>query len=69
MTGVSLIEIFCILDKFCKYFVPKLKKHALDTSGKRCHNRPRLMSDSEVMTILVLFHTMRHRNLKSFYLG
>lgn len=27
------------------------------------------MSDSEVMIILVLFHTMRHRDLKSFYLG
>ena len=27
------------------------------------------MSDSEVMTILVLYHTMRHRDLKSFYLG
>ena len=27
------------------------------------------MSGSEVMTILVLFHTMRHRDLKSFDLG
>jgi hypothetical protein len=69
MTDANLIEIFCILDEFCKYFVPELKKHALDTSGKRRRNRPCLMSDSEVMTILVLFHTMRHRDLKSFYLG
>ena len=69
MTDANLIEIFCILDEFCKYFVPELKKHALDTSGKRRRNRPCLMSDSEVMTILVLFHTVRHRDLKSFYLG
>ena len=69
MTDVNLIEIFCILDEFCKYFAPELKKHTLDTSGKRRRNRPCLMSDSEVMTILVLFHTMRHRDLKSFYLG
>jgi len=27
------------------------------------------MSDSEIMTILVLFHTSRFRDLKSFYLG
>ena len=27
------------------------------------------MSDSEIMTILVLFHTHRFRDLKSFYLG
>lgn len=69
MTDANLIEIFCILDEFCKYFAPELKKHTLDTSGKRRRNRPCLMSDSEVMTILVLFHTMRHRDLKSFYLG
>ena len=48
MTGANIIEIFCILDEFCKYFAPKLKKHTLDTSGKR---------------------RMRHRDLKSFYLG
>ncbi|PDP55754.1 IS982 family transposase, partial [Prevotella intermedia] len=27
------------------------------------------MSDSEIMTILVLFHAHRFRDLKSFYLG
>lgn len=27
------------------------------------------MSDCEIMTILLLFHTHRFRNLKSFYLG
>ena len=69
MTDANIIEIFCILDEFCKYFTPELKKHTLDTCGKRRRNRPCLMSDSEVMTILVLFHTMRHRDLKSFYLG
>ena len=69
MTDANLIEIFCILDEFCKYFAPELKKRTLDTSGKRRRNRPCRMSDSEVMTILVLFHTMRYRDLKSFYLG
>lgn len=69
MTDANLIEIFCILDEFCKYFAPELKKRTLDTSGKRRRNRPCRMSDSEMMTILVLFHTMRYRDLKSFYLG
>ena len=35
MTTANLIEIFCILDEFCKYFTPELKKHMVDTSGKR----------------------------------
>ncbi len=26
MTDANLIEIFCILDEFCKYFTPELKK-------------------------------------------
>ena len=27
MTTANLIEIFCILDEFCKFFAPELKKH------------------------------------------
>ena len=69
MTTANLIEIFCILDEFCKYFTPELKKHMVDTSCKRRRNRPCRLSDSEVMTILVLFHTKRFRDLKSFYLA
>lgn len=51
MTDANIIEIFCILDEFCKYFAPELKKHTLDICGKRRRNRQCLMSDSEVMTI------------------
>ena len=69
MTTTNLIEIFCILDDFCKYFTPELKKHQISVPGKRHRNRPCRLSDSEVMTILVLFHTKRYRDLKSFYLG
>lgn len=69
MTTANLIEIFCILDEFCKYFAPELKKYTLGAPDKRHRNRPSRMSDSEVMTILVLFHTHRFRDLKSFYIG
>ena len=42
----------------------------VESPGKRCRNRPcSKMSNSEVMTILVLFHLMRHRDFKTFYLG
>ena len=69
MTTANLIEIFCILDEFCKFFAPELKKHTIQVPGKRHRNRPSRMSDSEIMTILILFHTHRFRDLKSFYLG
>lgn len=32
MTDTNLIEIFCILDEFCKYFAFELKKHTLDST-------------------------------------
>ena len=65
MTDTNLIEIFCIFDVFCKYFTPELKKHTLQVPGKRHRNRASRMPDSEIMTILVLFHTHRFRDLKS----
>ena len=62
MTTANVIEIFCFLDEFCKFFEPELKKRTISTSGKRHRNRPGRMSDSEIMTILVLFHTSHFRN-------
>ena len=69
MTTANLIEIFCLMDEFCKYLKPVLKKRMVESPDKRHRNRPCKMLDSEVMTILVLFHLMRHRDLKTFYLG
>lgn len=46
-----------------------MKKHTLQVPDKRHRNRPSRMSDSEIMTILVLFHTRHYRDLKSFYPG
>lgn len=69
MMTANIIEIFCILDEFCKYFTPELKKHTLQVPGKRHRNRTSRMSNSEIMTILVLFHTRHYRDQRSFYLG
>ena len=69
MPDANLMEIFCILDEFCKYLEPELKKRTIDTSGRSRRNRPPRMSDSEIMLILIIFHTYRFRELKSFYLG
>ena len=69
MNTANLVEIFCIFDESCKIFEPELKKHLVDVPGKKRRNRKSRMSDAEIMTILVLFHTSRFRDLKSFYLG
>lgn len=68
MNSTNLIEIFCILDEFCKFFAPQLKKHMIDDSGKLHRNRPCIMSDSEIMTILIMYHQSHYIDLKAFYL-
>lgn len=68
MTSTNLVEIFCILDEFCKYFTLEVKKHTLEVPGKCRRNRPQCMSDSEIMTIPVIFHTRHYRDLRSFCL-
>lgn len=59
--------MFFDIDEFCKQFEPVWKQHLLVDNQKR-RNRDRSLSLSEVMTILVLFHTYGYRNLKQFYL-
>ena len=65
MDTANLVEIFCIFDEFCKYFEIELKKHVIEDSNKRHRNRKGRMSDSEIMTILVMFHISHFRDLKN----
>ena len=56
-------EIFCIIDEFDKNFESELKKNLLPvTDGKQHRNRKASLSDSEIMTILLLFHFGTYRN-------
>ena len=60
-------EIFVSIDDFYTHFNQRVKEFQLPSPKKR-RNRSFLMSGSEVMTILVLFHLSQHRSLKHFYL-
>jgi hypothetical protein len=57
-------EIYYLVDEFCIEFERSIKKHTLGNEPKR---KPR-MSCSEVITIMVMFHTGGFRNIKHFYL-
>ena len=54
ITESKVTEIFCIANDFCKEFEVEMAKNALrptvDTPKRR---RKRMMSDAEVITILV----------------
>ncbi len=70
ITESKVTEIFCIADDFCKEFEIEVAKNALPSSAdapKR--RRKRMMSDAEVITILICFHFNSYRNFKHYYLG
>jgi len=63
---MSLLELFCHVDDFCRTFVPQWQQMQL-TSGTMRRNRMRSLSLSEIMTILIWFHCSGYRNFKTYY--
>jgi len=63
----SLVELFVHVDDFWQAFQPYWYEKLL-TRGERQRQREGQMSESEVMTIVILFHQAQYRNVKAFYL-
>lgn len=61
----QITNIFVQIDDFCKESdaqIKKMKFEALGNSKKR-RNRASLMSDSEIITIMIGFHLGAHKNI------
>ena len=66
----KVTEIYCIADDFCKEFELELQKTALSGATETPkRKRKRMMSDAEVITILICFHFNSYRNFKHYYLA
>jgi hypothetical protein len=63
---MSVLELFCHVDDFCRTFEPVWHTQCL-TSGSKQRNRARELALSEIMTILILFHQSHYRTFKAFY--
>lgn len=63
----NLTELYCVMDDFCKEFEPELRSRLL-SDGKCKRIRASRLSLAELMTLVVLFHQIRYRQFKSFYL-
>lgn len=63
----SLVELFVAVDDFWIIFRPYWHEHLL-ASGERQRIRASRLSESEVMTIVILFHQSHYRDFKAFYL-
>lgn len=64
----KIIDIFCVVDDFCKDFDEEIAKHRIGCATKGSRNRKSVLSDSEIMTILIAFHIGHFTNFKHFYL-
>ena len=65
----EITNIFVQIDDFCKEFdaqINQMKQKALGDTKKR-RNRASLMSDSEMITIMIGFHLGAHRTFKHYY--
>lgn len=67
MLSDKITEIFVSVDDFCIDFEKEIRKHQIIDPLKKSRNRKRSLSDSEIISILILFHTGQFTNFKSFY--
>ena len=63
---MNVDEVFCKIDDFHKEFEPEWKK-GLIVAGKQKRQRKKNLSDSEIMTIIILFQQSCYRHFKAFY--
>ena len=70
ITEDEITKIFCMTDDFCKIYDKFIMINGLgpkrDRRKREYHRAPK-MSDSEVITIMILFHFSGYKCLKHFY--
>lgn len=65
----KITEIYCICDDFCKKLDRVVSEKSISSSKYRgCGKRKPKISEAEIITILVCFHTNTYRNFKHYYL-
>ena len=71
ITEDEITKIFCMTDDFCKIYDKFIMINGLGPKRdrrKREYHRASKMSDSEVITIMILFHFSGYKCLKHFYI-
>lgn len=64
----KITEIFFIIDEFFIEYAKTIKEHSIHNQNQKIRNRAFTMSESEIMTIMLLFHLGSYRNFKHFYI-
>lgn len=65
-----LTETFCEIDDFCKDFFEQWRQYLLADGGNPGSRGPECgLSESEIMTIILMYHGSNFRHFKTFYNG
>ena len=59
-------EFFVEADDFCKEFEIEIKKHLIESRKAGCRIRKSQLADSEIISVLLLFHHGQFTNFKAF---
>lgn len=62
-----IINIFFQIDEFCKVFIPYWNKYLIDNNKKHYKSRVDTLSESELITIEILYQLSGYKNFKEFY--
>ena len=65
---MNLVDLYCSVDDFNRVFLHCWYQKLIN-SGEKQRRRARLMSESEIMTILIHFHQSHFRDFKAYYLS
>ncbi len=68
ISDFKITEFFCLIDDFCIEINQVIDKNALTTDSKTVRRRKPKLSQSEIITIMVLFHYSGYRCFKHFYI-
>lgn len=63
---MELVALFYLIDEFCKEFEPTFHAHLL-ASGEISRIKPSSLSLSEILTIMIWFHSSNHKTFKQYY--
>ena len=66
----KITEFYCVCDDFCKEFNQKIEETAIKAPAYRGYGKRKpQISDAEIITILIVFHTNTFRNFKHYYIN
>ena len=63
----KLVTLFCQIDDFCREVDEAYKAKLLERRSQKKRGPKRSLCNSEIMTILIMFHEIRFRDFKTFY--